>query len=139
QITVGMPVMIPEPYVPDLQLRLGLYKRLADLEESADIEAFAAEMIDRFGPLPIEVRHLLQIVTIKGLCRKANVEKLDAGPKGALVAFRENRFANPTALLRFIASEGSLAKVRPDQRVVLIRDWQDAEQRLKGAAALMIM
>ncbi len=74
--------MIPETYVPDLQLRLGLYRRLADLEELQDIDGFGAEMIDRFGPLPEEVQHLLKIVYIKALCRRANVEKLDAGPKG---------------------------------------------------------
>ena len=86
QITVGTAVMIPESYVPDLQLRLGLYRRLGDLENTEEIDAFAAEMIDRFGPLPEEVEHLLKIVFIKALCRKANVEKLDAGPKGVVIS-----------------------------------------------------
>ena len=139
QITIGMAVMIPEAYIPDLQLRLGLYRRLADLQDSQAIEAFAAELIDRFGPLPEEVRHLLEIVTIKALCRKANVEKVDVGPKGAVIAFRDNRFSNPAGLMRWITQEGSLAKVRPDQRVVFIRDWDDANKRLKGTAALMIL
>jgi transcription-repair coupling factor (superfamily II helicase) len=137
QITIGMAVMIPESYVADLQLRLGLYKRLADLEEPQAIQAFAAELIDRFGPLPREVEHLLEIVTIKALARRANVEKVDAGPKGAVIAFRGNVFANPTGLIKWIGEQGSLARVRPDQTVVLIRDWADAERRLKGTAAVM--
>ena len=87
--------MIPESYVADLQLRLGLYRRLADLDDQPAIEAFAAELIDRFGPLPEEVEHLLKIVAIKALCRRANVEKVDAGPKGAVIAFRDNSFADP--------------------------------------------
>ncbi len=139
QITVGIPVMIPEAYVPDLPLRIGLYKRLADLQENAEIEAFAAELIDRFGSLPPEVEHLLEIVTIKALCHKANVEKVDAGPKGVVIAFRESRFANPAGLLRYIASEGSLAKVRPDQKVVFIRDWENPAKRLRGTAALLTL
>jgi transcription-repair coupling factor (superfamily II helicase) len=139
QITLGMAVMIPEGYVADLALRLQLYRRLADLEDQQAIESFAAELIDRFGPLPVEVQHLLQIVTIKALCRRANVEKVDVGPKGAVIAFRDNIFANPAGLMRWIASEATLAKVRPDQKVVLIRDWADAERRIKGTAALMIM
>jgi transcription-repair coupling factor (superfamily II helicase) len=139
QITIGSAVMIPETYVADLQLRLGLYRRLADLKEQPEIEAFAAELIDRFGPLPDEVRHLLELVTIKSLCRRANVEKVDAGPKGAVIAFRDNHFANPAGLMGWIAREGSLAKVRPDQKVVVMRDWDDPAKRLKGTAALMIV
>jgi transcription-repair coupling factor (superfamily II helicase) len=138
QIAIGTAVMIPERYVPDLQLRLSLYRRLADLQDGA-IDAFAAEMIDRFGPLPDEVSHLFEIVAIKALCRSANVEKVDAGPKGALIAFRGNRFANPAGLLQWIASEGTAARIRPDEKVVFVRDWADPAKRLKGTAALLIM
>jgi transcription-repair coupling factor (superfamily II helicase) len=137
QITIGMPVMIPESYVPDLQLRMSLYRRLADLATVEDIDGFGAEMIDRFGKLPDEVESLLKIVLIKSLCRRANVEKLDAGPKGVVISFRENKFANPGGLVRWIAEQGSLAKIRPDQKVVVIRDWEKAEQRLKGVAVIM--
>jgi transcription-repair coupling factor (superfamily II helicase) len=132
QITIGMAVMIPETYVADLQLRLGLYKRLADLDDQPAIDAFAAELIDRFGSLPEEVEHLLKIVAIKALCRRANVDKIDVGPKGAVIGFRDNTFDNPTGLIKWIAEQGSLARVRPDQKVVLIRDWADMGGRLKG-------
>ncbi|MFZ1814319.1 MAG: transcription-repair coupling factor [Rhizobiaceae bacterium] len=137
QISVGTPVLIPESYVSDLQLRMGLYRRLADLKEPGDIDAFGAELIDRFGPLPDEVDHLLKIVFVKGLCLKANVEKLDAGPKGAVIQFREKTFANPAALIGWIGEQGSLAKIRPDQSIVLQRDWDTPDKRLKGAAVIM--
>ena len=137
QIAVGTSVMIPEGYVPDLQVRLGLYRRLADLVEPADIDSFGAELIDRFGPLPDEVRNLLRVVYIKALCRRANVEKLEAGPKGAVVQFRNKTFANPEALVRLIGEQGSLAKIRPDQSIVFMRDWPSAEKRLAGAAVVM--
>lgn len=137
QIAVGTPVLIPEDFVPDLQLRLGLYRRLADLREPGEIDDFGAELIDRFGPLPTEVDHLLKIVYVKGLCFKANVEKLDAGPKGCVIQFRNASFANPVALVRWIGEQSSLAKIRPDQSIVLQRDWATPEQRLKGAAVIM--
>ncbi|MGB3387002.1 MAG: transcription-repair coupling factor, partial [Pseudaminobacter sp.] len=137
QITVGTAVMIPDSYVPDLQLRLALYRRLGDLETAEEIDAFAAEMIDRFGPLPQEVQHLLKIVFIKSLCRRANVEKLDAGPKGVVLHFRNRQFADPAGLVGFIGEQGSLAKIRPDQSVVFIRDWPTAEKRMAGAAVVM--
>ncbi len=137
QITIGTAVMIPEAYVPDLQLRLALYRRLGDIETTGEIDAFGAELIDRFGPLPEEVKHLLKIVYIKALCRTANVEKLDAGPKGVVVNFRNKAFADPAGLVRYIGEQGSLAKIRPDQSVVFIRDWPNAEKRLAGSAVVM--
>ena len=137
QITIGMSVMISDRYVPDLQLRMSLYRRLADMEDAAEIDAFGAELIDRFGKLPDEVEHLLKIVFIKTLCRRANVEKVDAGPKGAVVAFRKNVFANPAGLIGYIGQQESKARIRPDQTIVLMRDWKQAEDRLKGVAALL--
>ncbi|MEW9837707.1 transcription-repair coupling factor [Mesorhizobium marinum] len=137
QITVGTAVMIPEGYVPDLQLRLALYRRLGDLETPEEIDAFGAELIDRFGPLPDEVQHLLKIVFIKALCRKANVEKLDAGPKGVVIHFREKTFPNPAGLVRYIGEQGALAKIRPDHSIVFMRDWPNSEKRLAGSAVVM--
>jgi transcription-repair coupling factor (superfamily II helicase) len=136
-ISVGTPVLIPDDYVADLALRLGLYRRLADLETADAISQFGAELIDRFGPLPEEVEHLLKIVYIKSLCRRANVEKIDAGPKGIVISFREQHFANPPGLIKFIQDEGSLAKIRPDQKIVLSRDWPGPDDRLKGAAVVL--
>ena len=136
QIALGTAVMIPEHYVPDLQLRMTLYRRLAELPEPREIDAFGAELIDRFGPLPEEVEHLLKVMFIKALCRKANIEKLDAGPKGLVVSFRDKTFANPGALVRYISEQGASAKIRVDQSIVLIRDWQTPEKRLNGAATI---
>src|SRR5258707_10681855 len=136
QITSGMPVMIPEIYVADLPVRLALYRRLAEVEDEQDIEAFGAELTDRFGSPPPEVEHLLQIVAIKALCRRANVEKVDAGPKGVVISFRDNVFANPEPLIRFIREDGQDAKVRPDMKVVFFDAWQEPEERLKGTMAI---
>jgi transcription-repair coupling factor (superfamily II helicase) len=137
QITIGMPVMIPEDYVADLPVRLALYRRLAEIEDERDIEAFAAELVDRFGPLPEEVEHLLQIVAIKLLCRRANVEKIETGPKGAVVSFRDNTFADPDRLVAFIRDQGPAARVRPDMKVVFFDDWKDPEARLRGTSTIL--
>jgi transcription-repair coupling factor (superfamily II helicase) len=133
QINIGTPVLIPEAYVNDLDVRLGLYRRVAALEAPADIESFAAEMIDRFGPLPEEVENLLEIVAIKRLCRAAGVAKLDAGPKGAVVTFHDNSFANPAGLVDFISKQAGRVSLRPDHSLVYRRDWTAPARRLKGA------
>jgi transcription-repair coupling factor (superfamily II helicase) len=137
QISVGTPVMIPDEYVPDLHLRLGLYRRLGEITDLSEIDAFGAELIDRFGPLPLEVQHLLKIVYIKSLCRTANVEKLDAGPKGVVVQFRNREFPNPGALVGYIAKQGIMAKIRPDHSIFFQRDFPTPEKRLAGAAVVM--
>ncbi len=137
QINIGTSVLIPEEYVGDLNVRMALYRRLATLEDRADIDRFAAELIDRFGALPEEVQHLLEIVAIKHLCRAAMVEKIEAGPKGATLTFRNQSFPNPGALVRLIHAHPSVMKVRPDQKVVVSRDWPSPESRLKGARAVL--
>jgi transcription-repair coupling factor (superfamily II helicase) len=136
-ITIGTPVTIPEDYVQDLQLRLTLYRRLSTLESDDEIETFGAELIDRFGALPDEVKQLLKLVSIKALCRRAHVEKVEAGPKGVIIGFRDNSFANPQGLVRFVAEQGSEAKVRPDMRIVFIRDFELPEQRLEGTRLIL--
>jgi len=137
QINIGASVLIPEAYVPDLNVRMALYRRLASIETREDIERFAAELIDRFGALPVEVRHLFEIVAIKQLCRAASVEKVEAGPKGGTIAFRHNEFANPLALVKFITAQRGTMKVRPDQKIVVSRDWPTPEARLKGMQAVL--
>ncbi|MEO1317565.1 MAG: TRCF domain-containing protein, partial [Pseudomonadota bacterium] len=135
QINLGVPVLIPDDYVSDLDVRLGLYRRLSDLETRQELEGFAAELHDRFGKPPREVETLLRVVRVKSMCRRAGVAKLDAGPKGATIQFRNDRFDNPAGLADYLASQNGLAKVK-DTRLVIRRDWADDESKLKGAFAI---
>ena len=136
QISVDAPIMIPEHYVPDLDLRMGLYRRLGELEDRPAIDAFAAEMIDRFGALPIETANLMKIVEVKLNLRQAMVAKLDIGPKGAVVTFADSGFPDLPALLGYIDRLKGSAKLRPDSKMVVTRDWPNAEARLNGALQL---
>ncbi len=131
-INLGLPVLIPETYVADLPVRLGLYRRIGALSTDAESEALAAELADRFGPLPSEVENLLETVALKRACRAANVEKLDAGPKGMVIAFRKSDFANPAGLIQWISSRGGMVKLRPDQKLVVTREM-DVAARMKIA------
>jgi transcription-repair coupling factor (superfamily II helicase) len=137
QVGLGMAVLIPESYVADLGVRLSLYRRIARLADPQEIDALAAEMIDRFGPAPAEVDNLLQTVAVKCLCRQAGVAKVEAGPRGAVVSFRNDCFANPAGMVRFLTQQVGTAKLRPDQKLVYIRSWDDPTTRLKGVSWLM--
>jgi transcription-repair coupling factor (superfamily II helicase) len=137
QIGIGSPVLIPESYVADLNVRMELYRRLSRLVEAQEIEAFAAELIDRFGSLPGEVENLLDIVAVKQLSKRAGVDKVDAGPKGAVISFRNNEFANPAGLVQFINDQVGTAKLRPDHKLVFMRGWESPKERLVGVRLLM--
>ncbi len=137
QISLGMPVMIPEHYVPDLQVRMQLYRQLGELKDTREIDAAGAELIDRFGPLPDEVEALLKVILVKALCRAANVEKVEAGPKGAVVTLRHNEFPNPVGLVQMVSDPGMAVRLKPDQKLVFSRDWPNAASRLKGTAAIL--
>ncbi len=137
QINVGTAVLIPEHFVTDLNVRLALYRRLSELETHEDIEEFGAELIDRFGKLPTEVEHLLQIVGIKSLCRAANVERIDAGPKGIVLNFRNDSYPNPAGLIEFISNSRTPVKLRPDHKFVYSRGSDEPHERLKIAKRLL--
>jgi transcription-repair coupling factor (superfamily II helicase) len=137
QINLGIPVLIPDTYVSELNVRLNLYRRLAELRTREELDAFGAELIDRFGQLPPEVENLLDTVVIKQLCRSAGVEKLDVGPKGAMISFRNNVFAHVDQLMAWVMKQAGTVKIRPDQKLIYARAWEQADKRLKGARALV--
>ena len=127
-IGLGLPVLIPETYVRDLPVRLGLYRRIGSLASDAETEAMAAELVDRFGKLPEEVDNLLQVVALKRACREAGVEKLEAGPKGMVVGFRGNAFRNPAGLVSWLSSKGGAIRLRPDHKLAIVREMSVAER-----------
>jgi len=130
QINLAISVLIPEEYVGDLQLRLGLYRRVANLNTDDEINSFAAELTDRFGPSPEEVQHLIAVLGIKLLCKRAGIERIDAGPKGAVLTFRNNAFAEPEKLLAHIDRNPRTLKARPDNKLVFSHEWKDVADKI---------
>jgi transcription-repair coupling factor (superfamily II helicase) len=137
QINVGASVLIPEDYVADLTVRLALYRRLAEFDTDDEREAFAAELIDRFGPLPPEAQQLISVAALKALCRRCLIAKLDAGPKGAVLTFREGGFPDPMALVRYVQERPDDFKMRPDGKLVVQGGWPEAQGRLKALRAVL--
>jgi transcription-repair coupling factor (superfamily II helicase) len=135
QINLGVPVLIPEAFVPDLDVRLGLYRRLSGLSTKVELEGFAAELIDRFGTLPKEVNTLLLVVRIKAMCKRAGIAKLDGGPKGATIQFHNDKFASPQGLVEFVQDQRGLAKIKGN-KIVVRRDWSKDSDKIKGAFAI---
>ena len=135
-ITVDAPILIPEDYVPDLPLRMALYRRLNDAQDRPALDAFAAEMIDRFGPLPPETANLVQLMEIKANAKLAGIAKLDVGTKGALVSFHGDQFANVPGLIAYVERLKGRARLRPDNKLSISGDWVSTGARLNGALQL---
>jgi transcription-repair coupling factor (superfamily II helicase) len=136
QITVDAPILIPEDYVPDLAVRMALYRRMNNVENADQLESFAAEMIDRFGKLPEPTENLIKIIKIKLNCVKANIAKIDMGARGALVTFHKDTFENVQGLLGYVDRLKGTAKIRPDQKLMISRVWRDPQSRLNGLIQL---
>jgi len=136
QITIDAPILIPEDYVPDLSVRMALYRRLNDLEEGQDVEGFAAELTDRFGPIPGPTQNLLKLIQIKQNALIAQVAKIEVGARGTLVSFHQDTPPNVTGLLAYVDKLGQTAKLRPDSKLVINRVWGDPVARLNGCLQL---
>ena len=118
RVTLGRPVLVPEDYIRDANLRLAVYRRLATLDDPEERDEFAAALVDRFGPLPESTEALLDLAALKSLGREAGLASLDIGPNGALLAFHEEAMPDGDALDRFVERRPGL-KRRPDGRLVL--------------------
>ena len=129
QINLGLEVRIPEAYVPDLTVRLSLYRRIAGLSDMSEIDAILAELVDRFGTMPDSVRNLFAVIEIKQLCKLSNVEKIDAGPKGLSIGFRDNQFANPEQLVGWIAAQQGRVQLRGDHKLIIKQTLPQASGR----------
>ncbi|GGN44707.1 transcription-repair-coupling factor [Novosphingobium indicum] len=136
QITVDAPIMIPDDYVPDLAVRMALYRRLNDADSQQEIEALSAEMIDRFGPLPQSTTNLIKLIEIKRQAVEAHIAKIDVGARGTLVSFHNDSFPNPAGLIAYAERLQGTVKLRPDSKLVLSRAWGDPKARLNGLVQL---
>ena len=117
KISLPLSILIPEDYISDLTIRMEIYKRLSSIILEEEIDEIAAELIDRFGSLPQEVETLIDTISLKNLCKKTNIEKIDCGNNGFLISFKNNTFSNPAELIKYINNKKNYISIRPDQRL----------------------
>jgi len=132
QLNIQLPVFIPEDYIPDLSLRMGIYRRISELRTDEAIIHFKEELLDRFGTLPDPLTNLLAFVRLKNACRQAYIEKIDVGPKGTLLTFYNNTFPEPGNLISFLQMHQGLLKLRPDQKLLIMRTWASPMTTMEG-------
>ncbi|OPZ76252.1 MAG: Transcription-repair-coupling factor [Alphaproteobacteria bacterium ADurb.Bin438] len=129
-LNLGISILIPDSYIPDVNIKLEFYKRISMIKDNEEMDALISEMIDRFGDIPDEVQNLIDIVDLKVLCKKANVEKIDAGEMGLLISFHENKFNNPLGLIELLNKSNAI-KLRPDHKLNIVKDLKKNNEVLK--------
>lgn len=123
-LSLGLSIGIPNDYVNDGDVRMDLYRRLGQVQTQPEMEELFEEMKDRFGPIPETVKNLKATLMIKLDCRVAHLQKVETGPKGVLLTFRNNKCPYVEKLLPKIQNHPRV-KIRPDQK--LFYSWEGAE------------
>jgi len=131
QIMTGIPVMIPESYVKDLGVRLGLYKRIGSLQTKDELLDMRAEFVDRFGKLPEEVENLFDTIEIKQICYHAGISKVEAGAKGIMISFHNNVFKAVDKLIDLVNRSFGVVQIRPDQKIFIEGNLADYQKRIE--------
>jgi transcription-repair coupling factor (superfamily II helicase) len=125
-LNIGVSLQIPEKYVEDIGLRINLYKRIARLHNNEELEQFAYEMVDRFGPMPEEAMHLFEIMKLKVLAKSLYISKLDCGDKGMVISFRSPLPEEMTKLIIDLMGRNShTLKLRPDGKLMVLIDCSE--------------
>ncbi len=138
-INLNIPVLIPDNFVPDIELRLGLYRRIAAQKTERELEEISIELIDRFGKLPEEVINLIEIMKLKLLAFEAGIEKIDSGPKGFVISFYQNKFKNPENIIEYVHKNPTTSKLRGDQKLILLNENKDKSfSLLRNAISILL-
>jgi transcription-repair coupling factor (superfamily II helicase) len=137
EINLHAPALLPDGYLPDIHLRLVLYKRIAAAPSPDHLRALEEEIVDRFGPLPPAGKLLFRTTALKLRAQPFGIRRIDAGPKGARVEFVDKPDIDPAAVLRLMQSAPRLYRLEGPNRIRLLADMPDAETRLKMLGAFL--
>ena len=137
EIELGLPALIPEDYMPDVHMRLVHYKRIANAASTAELDELQIELIDRFGLLPVPLKNLFAITTVKLGAQALGVTKIQAGAQGGSLRFAERSNVDPAALVALI--EAAPTRYRLDGPLRLKFSWQVEvpEQRIGAIEKLL--
>ena len=137
EVELRLPAFLPEAYIADVQVRLGLYKRLAAADSADALDALTAELYDRFGPLPDPAQRLVRISKLKLTARALGIRRLDLGPQGGLVQFEENTAVNPQSLVKLMQQAPREYRLEGAMKLRIARALPDEPARFEFAGALL--
>ncbi|MGZ3512557.1 MAG: TRCF domain-containing protein, partial [Thermodesulfobacteriota bacterium] len=137
EIHFHLPAFIPEAYVEDPGERLSLYRRLSLSRSDQEVETIREELIDRFGKIPKEVSHLLEVIKVKILLTKLSIKRLEETPSQFVLTFDENTKVSPHRIVDFVHQGEGRYRLTPDSKLV-VEGWPDLRQDPFGAAKKLL-
>lgn len=117
EINLRIPALIPDQYIPDIKVRLNLYKMLSDAHQESDIEKIEEDLRDQFGSPPEPVMNLLGVMLIRLLCKKLCVRDLSAGPKTLSLSMTTDTPLSTNKLIELASRPNKKYSITPDQRL----------------------
>jgi len=137
EINLHVPALLPEDYVPDVHLRLILYKRISATRSAADLRELQVELIDRFGLLPLPAKNLMRIAAIKQSANALGIEKIDAADSGGYLVFAAESRIDPVALVQLVQNDSQTYRLQGSHRLRFAQDLSTLEQRFRAIEKLL--
>ncbi|HUI61432.1 MAG TPA: transcription-repair coupling factor [Steroidobacteraceae bacterium] len=137
EVELRLPAFLPEAYISDVHVRLGLYKRIAAADSDAALDELTAEIYDRFGPLPAVAQSLLRLAKLKLASRALGIRRLDLGPQGGTVTFEESNQLDPQTVIRMIQKQPREYRLEGSLKLRVSRPLATEEARFEFATELL--
>lgn len=136
-INLHVAALLPDDYVPDVHLRLMLYKRISAAESAADLRELQVELIDRFGLLPEPTKNLIRIAAIKKSAALVGIEKIDVADAGGYLVFSAKSHIDPVALVQLVQNNSRRYRLQGSHRLQIKDDLGDLENRFSAVENLL--
>ena len=137
EVNLRLPALIPDDYLPDINTRLVLYKRIAGAGNDSELRELQVEMIDRFGLLPTPTRNLFKITQIKLLAEGLGIQRIDGGDRGGHFDFADKTDVDPLALVKLVQAQPDVYRLVKGNRLRFDTELPDYEERISFVSDLL--
>jgi transcription-repair coupling factor (superfamily II helicase) len=137
EVDLRAPALIPEDYLPDVNARLVMYKRIASAPDAAALDELQVEMIDRFGLLPDALKTLFQVTLLRQLARTLGIQKIEAHAEGGRLRFGEHPNLDPSRILELIQTQPKVYQLDGPTGLRVIADWETPAARAEALLDLL--
>ncbi|MGB5353246.1 MAG: transcription-repair coupling factor, partial [Woeseia sp.] len=137
EVNLHIPALLPDDYVPDVHLRLILYKRISSTRSESELRELQVELIDRFGLLPTPAKNLMRIAALRAQAATLGIEKIDAGPTGGYLQFGKQADVDPLQLVQMVQSNSQNYRMQGADRLQFRQPMDDIDMRFRSLEKLL--
>ncbi|WP_233963737.1 transcription-repair coupling factor [Pectobacterium versatile] len=136
-VELRLPALLPDDFIPDVNTRLSLYKRIASAKTPAELDELKVELIDRFGLLPDASRYLLQIAALRQQAQALGIRRIEGNEKGGFIEFSEQNRVDPSHLIGLLQRDPGTYRLDGPTRLKFMKDLSDRPQRIEFIGSLL--